>query len=83
MSYTTELNYVQCTQLAKYSSWQIMMFSCLPPAQDGLTRKEDRKLTFDTLPGRVFCARVIHQRPDACHLPLFGSGQRADIWRKV
>ena len=84
MSYTTELNYVQCTQLAKYSSWQIMMFYCLPPSQNGLTRKEDRKLTIDTLLGcRVFCARVIHQRPDACHLPLFGRGQRADIWRKV
>ena len=45
--------------------------------------KRRQKVTIDTLLGRVFCARVIHQRPDACHLPLFGRGQRADIWRKV
>ena len=45
--------------------------------------KRRQKVTIDTLLGRVFCVRVIHQRPDACHLPLFGRRQRADIWRKV
>ena len=40
-------------------------------------------MTIYTLLGRLFCVRVIHQHLDARHLPLFGCGQRADIWRKV